>query len=601
MSVINDIKQKLDIVELIGEYVKLQKSGRNFRALCPFHSEKTPSFFIFPEQQSWHCFGACGTGGDIYSFIMKKEGVDFGQALRILAEKTGVTLVTPELQDKEEDNKREKLIRLNEAAAAYYHHLLQNTSAGEKARIYLAKRGVSPQITVDFQLGFSPDSFEETSLYLLSKGFEKTELLDAGLALERDGGGSYDRFRNRLIFPIRDIKGRVIGFGARALDDSLPKYLNSPQTPVFDKGSSLYGIDQAKESIRKKNVALVMEGYMDVLAAHQYGWDNTVASMGTALTEKQLSSLKKLTKNLILALDADAAGEEATLRMVETIDIENYLRAGVKVAVPSRGKDPDEEMRENPALWARSVEHAVPIMDYVFDTVKSKIDLKSAQDKALAAERLSQIISNINDPTQRGDYVQKIALIARIKPNDLQERINRIRIERRKRKTSTEISLAPTKSVLLSSNLIEEYCLGLLIQFPVLRAYGMMINQEYFEFNESREIFLKWQQSTDIESLKDKLDNVLHPYLDNLLKKVYPPAIKEKEERQHKTLLDCVIRMREKLFKNLELKKAELLAAEAEIGGEKADLAKLKERGIEESKQLKQIFLEQSRRRHSAV
>jgi len=344
-----------------------------------------------------------------------------------------------------------------------------------------------------------------------------------------------------------------------------------------------------------------MEGYMDVLAAHQYGWDNAVASMGTALTEKQLSLLKKTTKNLILALDADTAGEEATLRMVETIDIENYVHAGVKVVVPSQGKDPDEEIRKDPALWAKSLEGAMPIMDYVFDIVTSKIDLKSAQDKAAAVERLSQIISNINDSTQRGHYVQKIALIARIKPNDLQNRIIRIRAEKRIRKTKIVVSPIPTKSVLLSSNLIEEYCLGLLLQFPALRAEGMKINQGYFEFNESREIFLKWQQSTDIDSIKNKLDSTLHPYLDSLLKKVYPSTIKENEDKQRKTLHDCIIRLREKLIKNLELKKAELLAIEAEIGGEKADLAKLDELGIKESKELQRIFVEQSRRRHSVA
>lgn len=600
MSIINDIKQKLDIVELLGEYVKLQKSGRNFRALCPFHSEKTPSFFVFPEQQSWHCFGACGTGGDIYSFIMKKEGVDFGQALRILAEKTGVALVIPDLQDKEKDNKREKLIRLNEATAAYYHHLLANTPAGEKARNYLAQREISPKIMEDFQLGFSPDSFEETSRYLLSEGYAETDLLDAGLALERDGGGSYDRFRNRLMFPIRDIKGHVIGFGARALDDSLPKYLNSPQTLIFDKSSSLYAIDRAKESIRQKNVAVVMEGYMDVLSAHQNDWDNTVASMGTALTEKQLASLKRLTKNLLLALDADIAGEEATLRMAETINIEDYLHAEVKVVVPSHGKDPDEEIRKNPALWAQSLEKAVPIIDYVFNTVKNNFDLKSAQGKDLVAERLLHIISKIDNPVQRGHYVQEVARIVKIKPNDLRDRVIKIRIDEGKRIKKVDRP-TPQKSVLSSFNPAEEYCLGLLLQYPGLRTEGMKLNKDYFESSETREIFLKWQQSTDINSLNDNLDSNLHHYLEHLLNKAYPPTLKEDEDKQKRVLDDCVIQLHEKLLKNLEFKKAELLAMEAELGGEEAELARLKELGIEESKQLKEVFAEQSRRRHSAV
>ncbi len=602
MSVIDEIKQKLDIVEFIGEYVRLQKSGRNFRALCPFHSEKTPSFFVFPEQQSWHCFGACGTGGDIFSFVMKKEGVDFGQALRLLAEKTGVVSVRPDLQDKEEDKKREKLIQINESVAAFYHHLLQNTPVGDNARNYLVRRGISSQIIKDFQLGFSPDSFDDTQQYLLGEGFEEVDLLDAGLVLERDGGGRYDRFRNRLMFPIRDIKGRVVGFGARSLDDSLPKYLNSPQTSVFNKSNSLYGIDKAKESIRKKNLAIIMEGYMDVLAAHQYGWDNAVASMGTALTEKQLSSLKKLTKNLILALDADTAGEEATLRMVETIDIENYLRAEVRVVVPSQGKDPDEEIRKDPALWEQLLEKAKPIVDYILDTAKDKVDLGNAQDKAIAVDKLLPIISKMDNSIRRGHYIQKLAQILKVKENDLRDRLAKLKIDERKRKTRAVDSPVPSKDVSFSSaNPIEEYCLWLLLKYPKLRSDGMKLNVDYFEYSENREIFLKWQQSADINSLRDNLDSTLHQYLNSLLNKVFRPTIKEDEDEQRKILKDCIIGLQRRLLRRQVDKKGELFAAEAEVGGQEAQLAKLDELGSEESKQLKRVFVEQSRRRHSVV
>ena len=235
MSVIDEVKQRLDIVELVSEYVSLQKSGRNFKALCPFHAEKHPSFFVFPERQSWHCFGACGTGGDIFSFTMKKEGLDFGQALRLLAEKAGVTLVAPSSVEKgAEAEKRDRLFRIHEAAAEYYHYLLLNASAGKTARDYIAQRGLSSQTIKNFQLGFSPEGWEALEQYLVGKGYEEAELVAAGLVLERDGGGSYDRFRNRLMFPIRDVQGNVLGFGARALDESLPKYLNSPQTLIFD-------------------------------------------------------------------------------------------------------------------------------------------------------------------------------------------------------------------------------------------------------------------------------------------------------------------------------------------------------------------------------
>jgi DNA primase len=231
MSVITEVKQRLDIMEFVSEYVTLQKAGRNFKGLCPFHSEKHPSFFVFPEQQSWHCFGACGTGGDIFAFAMKKEGIDFGQALRLLAQRGGITLGPREtVADKAEDEKKKRLFQINEAATEYYHHVLTTTKAGATARDYLARRNIVPETVRGFRLGFSPDAWEAIKDYLLGKGYTERELVGVGLIIEKEEGGSYDRFRNRLMFPICDIQGRVTGFGARILDDSLPKYINSPQS-----------------------------------------------------------------------------------------------------------------------------------------------------------------------------------------------------------------------------------------------------------------------------------------------------------------------------------------------------------------------------------
>jgi DNA primase len=298
MSVIDDVKQRLDVVQIVSEYVKLQKAGRNYKSACPFHSEKNPSFFVFPERQSWHCFGACGTGGDIFSFVMKKEGIDFAQALRLLANKAGVTLVAQATPQRQAQNKeRERLFEINEATAEYYHHVLLNASVAETARNYVSRRGLSQETIKNFQLGFAPEGWDTLKQYLKGKGYVEAELLAAGLLVERDDKNNYDRFRNRLMFPIRNIQGNVLGFGGRALDDSLPKYLNSPQTPVFDKSSSLYGIDRAKTAIRQKDQAVIVEGYIDVLAAHQNGYNNVIASMGTAMTDKQLTILKGLTRN----------------------------------------------------------------------------------------------------------------------------------------------------------------------------------------------------------------------------------------------------------------------------------------------------------------
>src|ERR1035437_1075142 len=247
MSVVDEVKQKLDIVEVIGSYVQLSKSGRTLKGLCPFHSEKHGSFFVYPERQSWHCFGACGTGGDVLSFIMKKENVEFGEALRMMAERAGVVIPTRSepIVDKDE---KDKLYQLNQSAAQYYNNLLVNTPLGEKVRHYLAGRGVSPESITDFQLGYSLPNWDSMTQYFIGKGETESDLLAAGLVIDTEGKGKHDRFRNRLMFPIVDNRGRTLGFGARALDDSQPKYLNSPQTPIFDKSGNLYGINFATEA-----------------------------------------------------------------------------------------------------------------------------------------------------------------------------------------------------------------------------------------------------------------------------------------------------------------------------------------------------------------
>ncbi len=611
MDTIEEIKQKLDIVEIISSYTNLQKSGRNFRALCPFHSEKTPSFFVFPEKQSWHCFGACGTGGDIFSFIMKKEGFDFGHALTLLAGKAGVNLSRIEKKDEESEQGKNRLIEINETATSYYHHLLCNTLVGQNARDYLKNRGISAEIINKFSLGFSPDSFEETSKYLLSKNFQQNELYAAGLVLKRDNGTFYDRFRNRLMFPIKSIRGNTIGFGARVLDDSLPKYLNSPQTIVFDKSSSLYAIDKAKETIQKKDYVIIMEGYMDVLTAHQFGYENAVASMGTAIGDRQLALLKKLTRNIFIALDCDTAGKEADLRTAETLpfaenilsvddnnDIFNYH---VRVIVPAQGKDPDEQIRRNPAEWSQSIEKAQPIMSFVVSTAKEKIASGDINTKALITDNLLQFVSKIENSIVRGHYIQEIARIIKMRPSELSDEVNSIRRKSKRKNVKHFTDIRSNADLVLSYCQIEEYCLSLLIRFPELREEATVLNQNYFEHDENKEIFIKWQLSKDQTSLKNNLDSFLHPHLDRLLKRSFPPAIADSEDKRREDLLECIIRLREKLFKSLAAKKAEILATEAEFGGNSADIIKLEEQGIEESIKLKQNFTEQNRRRRSIV
>jgi len=355
MTPVEQIKSKLDIVDFIGETVKLRKSGRSYSGLCPFHSEKTPSFHVFPDSQNWRCFGACATGGDIFAYVMKRENLDFGEALRVLAQRAGVELAARTPKDAEEDARIKKLREINEAAVRYWHNLLLNSPVAQSVRTYLAERGISDNSIVNFQLGFAPESSNALGNYLQSRGYLPADIHAAGLTGQQEvekGGGYYDRFRNRLIFPIRDMKGQTIGFGGRALaSDQQPKYLNSPQTPLFDKSSILYGIDMARDAIRTAGIAVIVEGYVDAVMAHQKGFKNVVASMGTALTETQLKTLQRLAKKFILPLDADAAGLEAMRRGLgvaqgaldkvyvptpfgrDLIEFESRLQAEIRVAM----------------------------------------------------------------------------------------------------------------------------------------------------------------------------------------------------------------------------------------------------------------------------
>jgi len=594
MSVITEVKQRLDIVEIVSEYVTLQKAGRNFKGLCPFHSEKHPSFFVFPAQQSWHCFGACGTGGDILSFIMKKEGIDFGQALRLLAQKGGITLSPLEGPSKAVDEKKERLFQINEAATEYYHHLLSSTKAGEAARSYLARRKVMPETIKEFRLGFSPDAWETVKNYLLGKGYTEKELAEVGLIIEKEEGGSYDRFRNRLMFPICDIQGRVAGFGARALDDSLPKYINSPQTSIFDKSSILYGVDKAKSAIRKKNLVVIVEGYMDVLTAHQHGWQNVVASMGTSLTEKQVEGIKRLTNNITLALDADLAGEEATLRGRAILA---YSNAEANVILLPPGKDPDEVIREDPALWQKLVEQAMPILDFAFESVISKADINKARDKSLALEKLLPLIHEIKDPDQKFHYVERLASALKIPRWNVETALQRSRTARKRPQISKPAEQSRLAHQLVSSR-VEERCLALLLQYPELRPLAQELSSEHFESTENREVFVKWQHSSDISDIESQLDTSLVEhlyYLVDLVNENFPPAIRENERTRHFELADCILRLQEQLFRKLETEKEAMLDVEREKGGVGSELSKLEEQGINPGRQLQDIFVKKGK------
>ncbi|MFO8009543.1 MAG: DNA primase [Dehalococcoidia bacterium] len=548
-NIAEDVKQRLDIVSIVSEYVSLGKSGRNFRGLCPFHTEKTPSFFVFPERQSWRCFG-CGAGGDMVSFVMKKEGLEFGEALRHLAPRAGVT-IPEKAPRKSTDDSTPRIYQANEAAARYYQNLLLKSPEAEVARKYLVRRDLSEETVADFKLGYSRASWDDLKNHMKELGFSEKELVTAGLAIAREDR-TYDRFRGRLMFPISDVKGRVIGFGARALDDSVPKYLNSSESPVFSKNSVLYGIDRAREAIREQDAVVIVEGYMDALTAFQNGFRNVVASMGTALTENQIAILKGITGHIYLSLDADTAGNAATLRGIEIcrnafservsgkkgwLGGTSELRAQISIISMPEGKDPDEVIRESPEEWTRLVKSARPLMDYLFEVTAVKYDLSRPEDKSRLARELLPVISSMKDSAVREEYLTRLEKLTGLSDEVLRGMLTEWMVSQTDLKQGKikERDLVRTSR---AGDQLEEYCLSLLLNYPALTSERL--TPEHFERSENREVFIASSQSRNPGELKEMLSPVLHEHLDSLIERQIPPLDKR---QQREALDDCVRRL----------------------------------------------------------
>ena len=439
MSVSDEIKQRIDIVEFVSRYTQLEKAGASYKGLCPFHSERTPSFVVYPASGTWHCFGSCGTGGDIFSFLMKKENVDFREALQILAQQAGISL--EEENSEGGQSRRAQIYDANAAAAEFYQQLLRTHPGAAAARDYLERRGIDDDTSTTFQLGYSLDQWSTLRDHLLGQKFSLDLLIEAGLVKhneERDS--TYDAFRGRAIIPIRDRMGRVIGFGGRVLDGSQPKYLNTAESPVFHKSHVIYGMDMAYQAIRDANKVVVVEGYMDVIAAHQYGFTNVVACMGTALTPDQLQQLQRYTSNYVLALDADAAGQQATIRGLNQarqslarvrkptvvsggLRMEERLGAALFIAAMPEGRDPDDVVRQDPDLWRQIIDEAKPLVDFYFTAVVSQIDLNSAREKGAAVAELAPLIAELNDEAEREHYVQRLSRMVQMQERTIADRV----------------------------------------------------------------------------------------------------------------------------------------------------------------------------------
>lgn len=492
MTTVDEIKNRIDILDLVSESVKLRRSGKNYLGFCPFHDNKrTPSFVVFPDSGTWRCFGQCNEGGDIFKFVMKKEGWDFAETLRYLAEKAGVELQPHTEEQKEQDEQYDRYRQLLEEAVTFYQHQLLQAPEGKYALNYLLQRGVTRETIETFGLGFAPASWDITHQYFLGKGYTELDLIESGLVTQREGGGVYDRFRNRLMFAIREMGGRMSGFGARVLDpDDVPKYLNSPQTPIFDKGRLLYGLNLARKAIRSEDQVVIVEGYMDVIVPYQAGFLNTVSPMGTALTEDQMRLLKRFTRRIVLALDADAAGEKATLRGLEIarqaldhseeisfnprglLRYEARLEADVRVTTIPAGMDPDEIVLRDPEEWRKIVQSAKPIVLHVMETLASQKDLEDPKVKREISTRVLPLIEDIPNAVERDAYRQRLARLLKVDERALvgdgsPARTSSPVRRRPKEQQAMEVEAIPlAKTNELLSRSLEKHCLRLLLQDP---------------------------------------------------------------------------------------------------------------------------------------
>ena len=535
MTQLDDVKSRLDIVELVGGYVQLQRAGSSFKANCPFHQERTPSFFVFPDRQSWRCFGACAEGGDAFSFVMKADRVDFREALVRLGARVGITVT-----DQAETGGRSTLLfEINDAALRFYQRALAEPEAAF-VREYLHNRGINDRSLQTFEFGYSPARDNRLLAHLTGAGYDAETIAEAGLARETEDGRYYDLFRGRLMIPIRDWSARVAGFGSRALDDNAtPKYLNTPRTPVFDKSRILYAMHLAKEPVRQHG-AVIVEGYMDAVMAHQHGFDNVVASMGTALTEHQVSLVRRLTHRVTMALDGDPAGRNATLRSLEsswgvfqqrdqratqqssTSLLQQPEALDLRVAELPPGKDPDDYIRQSPSEWTKFVENASPLFDYLLTTLTERADTQTADGRSWAVQAMLRFVAQIPDAIKRDFYLDTLSAHFGVDVATLRAAMpaaaQTSRAGRRTQRTASTADEA-TPLPMRDEKRSEEWLLAMLLQHGERLSPGaiLTVQPEWFSRSENREIYQSVMTSVDSHLPDNPLVAAeLGPHLDEL-------------------------------------------------------------------------------------
>lgn len=518
MSDIDEIKSRLNIVDIIGSRVQLKNAGRNFKGLCPFHNEKTPSFMVSPDRQTFHCFG-CGKGGSVFDFVMLSEHVDFSEALETLAERAGVKLERRPT-DTPEAKIRQKLLEVNHLASEYYHFLLTKHHVGENAMDYLKHRGISDKSIKTFTLGYSPNNWDGLLGFLKKKGYEESVLETAGLVI-RGNRGYYDRFRGRVMFTLKDHRGNVVGFSGRVLDPTAKeaKYINTSETPVYTKGKVLYALDVTKDAIQKSNEAVLMEGELDVISSFQAGISNVVAIKGSAVTEDHARLLRRFAERLVFALDSDLAGDAAARRGIE---IAERIGFDMRVAVMPSGKDPDEAARENSGLLKKAIKDAAPIYDYFLSSAFSRYDISSSYGKRKVSDEFIPVLMKMDNPIVQGHYARKLAVGLGLSEETIQQGMTKYRTGRGGQ-TREKQEQPGEKQMLSLLEKSEINLLALLLQgkthelLPVCIA-AIPINEFHFKplrlILEKLELFMKERKTFAAKDFAEILPSELIPIFD---------------------------------------------------------------------------------------
>ena len=603
MSVTDEIKSRVDLVDLVAEAgVNLRHAGKNYTGFCPFHeNKKTPAFVVWPDSGTWRCFGQCNEGGDIFKFVMKRENIDFKEALNKLAERAGVQIPAYIKETPEQREAYENLRKLLEDALIFYRrHLLANPTLLN----YLHKqRGLTDASIETFGLGYAPHAWDSALNYFTKRGYSADDLLEAGLVSERDNGGYYDRFRNRVMIPIRDEDGKMSGFGARIIDpNDIPKFLNSPETPIFSKGRLLYGLDRARKPIRTADQAVIVEGYLDVIALHQAGYENVVSPMGTALTEDQLRLLKRFTRKIVLALDPDTAGQKAVLRGLDAarsamdregelgfdarglLHNEARLQADLRVASMPDDLDPDEIVARDKAEWARLIESAKPIVTHVMETLAAGQNINDPKVKNQVASQVIPLIEDLPSALERDTYRQQLARMLRVDERALlsmQPQIPRLKRQRRVPSGQTQVAEKSAVAVSVSSSKkAEAYIIGVLFEKPelvyrldrTLQEFGLTpLNAQDFEYTDHQMLFGLIRESVEQDKTEhhEFVMDSIPVSLQGLSRELVAQAekLERAEEKLLEELLRGVIKLR-RVTAGENLNQLRFLQEEAHQGGD---------------------------------